>query len=46
MVRFMAEHNIKDISEIKQFNRLGYYYHKEASSDNNLVFIRDHKSNE
>ena len=43
MVRFMADHNIKDISEIKQFNRLNYYYDKEASSNNNLVFIREVK---
>lgn len=46
MVRFMAEHNIEDISEIKEFNRLGYYYDKEASSDNNLVFIRTNKVND
>lgn len=46
MVRFMAENKIEYISEIKQFNRLGYYYDKEASSNNNIVFIRSHKNNE
>ena len=41
MVRYMAENNIKKISEIKNFNRLGYKYSEEKSNSKNIVFIKD-----
>jgi cytoplasmic iron level regulating protein YaaA (DUF328/UPF0246 family) len=40
MVRYMAEEKIEKISEIKNFNRLGYKYSEENSNDKNIVFIR------
>lgn len=40
MVRYMAEEKIEKISEIKNFNRLGYKYSQENSNDNNIVFIQ------
>lgn len=40
MVRFMAEHRIEDVEEIKGFNRLGYHYKKELSTENSFVFIK------
>lgn len=40
MVRFMAENNINQIENIKEFNRLDYVYNGELSDDNNYVFIK------
>ena len=40
MVRYMAEHQIEDPKEIQQFDRLGYVYRKEMSSDKEYVFER------
>lgn len=39
MVRFMAEKKIEDPEEIKQFDRLGYCYREELSTDTEYVFI-------
>lgn len=39
MVRFMAENNIENAEDIKDFNRLSYDYREELSDDNNYVFI-------
>lgn len=41
MVRYMAEENIEKISEIKNFNRLGYRYSEESSNTKNIVFIKE-----
>jgi cytoplasmic iron level regulating protein YaaA (DUF328/UPF0246 family) len=41
MVRYMAEEKIENVSEIKNFNRLGYRYRPEASNDKNIVFIKE-----
>lgn len=41
MVRYMAENNVDKISEIKNFNRLGYKYNEENSNNMNLVFIKE-----
>lgn len=38
MVRFMAEHQIKDPQEIKQFNRLGYVFQDDLSTETEYVF--------
>lgn len=40
MVRFMAERNITEPEEMKAFDRLGYTYSEEWSSDTEYVFIR------
>jgi cytoplasmic iron level regulating protein YaaA (DUF328/UPF0246 family) len=40
MVRYLAERKIEDISEIKQFDRLGYHYSPETSNNENIVFIK------
>ncbi len=40
MVRFMAERQIEDPDEIKSFDRLGYAYREDLSSDDEMVFER------
>jgi cytoplasmic iron level regulating protein YaaA (DUF328/UPF0246 family) len=40
MVRYMAEEKIDNVSEIKNFNRLGYIYNEEKSNNKNIVFIK------
>lgn len=41
MVRYMAEEKIDKLSEIKNFNRLGYKYNEEKSNNRNIVFIKE-----
>ena len=40
MVRFMAENHIENPEEIKSFNRLGYVYRDDLSSETEYVFER------
>ena len=40
MVRFMAENQISDPEEIKEFGRLGYCFRAEHSTHNKFVFLR------
>ena len=40
MVRFMAENNISEPEEMKQFNRLGYRFLDYLSTDMEYVFIK------
>ena len=40
MVRFMAEMNIEEPEEIKKFDRLGYVYREDISTDRNYIFER------
>ena len=40
MVRFMAENMIEDPAQIKKFDRLGYIFRADLSSDTELVFER------
>lgn len=40
MVRYMAEKRIEDPEELKGFDRLGYIYREDISSDSELVFER------
>ena len=40
MVRFMAEHRIEDPKDIRSFDRLGYVYRDDLSSDTEIVFER------
>lgn len=40
MVRFMAENRINKPEEIKNFNRLGYGFREDLSSENEYVFER------
>lgn len=41
MVRFMAENNISEIEGIKGFDRLGYKYSVEQSTDVQFVFVKE-----
>lgn len=40
MVRFMAENQIQDMEEIKNFNRLNYIFHEELSTKDTFVFCQ------
>lgn len=40
MVRYMAERKIEDAVEIRNFDRLGYVYREDLSSDEKYVFER------
>lgn len=40
MVRFMAENNIEDPVEIQKFDRLGYTFREDLSSDTEYIFER------
>lgn len=40
MVRFMAEHNITDPKQMKEFDRLGYKFREDLSSDKMYYFIK------
>jgi len=40
MVRFMAENNIENPNEIKEFDRLNYHYSPQYSTAQNIVFIQ------
>ena len=41
MVRYMAEKKISDPKEMKEFDRLGYSYRSELSTDTTYIFIRE-----
>lgn len=41
MVRYAAEHLIKQAEDLKNFDYEGYVYHEAASSENEWVFLRD-----
>lgn len=40
MVRFMAEHQIEDVEDLKQFCGLSYQFREDLSMENKLVFIK------
>lgn len=40
MVRFMAEHDIRDPEEMKRFNRLGYLFREDLSDAGKYIFLR------
>ncbi|MDU3308375.1 MAG: peroxide stress protein YaaA, partial [Lachnospiraceae bacterium] len=40
MVRFMAENRIKNPEDIKRFDRFGYVFRPELSSDTEYIFER------
>ena len=40
MVRYMAEHNVQTLEELKKFDRQNYKFSSENSKENLLVFIR------
>ena len=41
MVRWLAEKQVGEISKIKEFKGLDYYFSQQDSSDNILVFLKD-----
>lgn len=40
MIRFMAENNIKEIEDIKNFNTMGYKFDNNISNENEYVFVK------
>lgn len=40
MVRFMAEHQIEEVEELKKFNRLGYVFQEDISTATEYIFER------
>lgn len=40
MVRFMAEHQIENAEEIKKFDRLGYMFRQDISTEKEYIFER------
>ncbi len=40
LTRFCAEHNVKNLKEVKAFNYEGYLFSDEQSTDKKMVFIR------
>ncbi len=40
MVRYMAENQIHEVEEIKEFDRLGYAYSEEHSTSNTWTFLK------
>lgn len=45
MVRFMAENDIQDINDIKNFNRLSFSYNDYLSEENKFVFLKGVQNN-
>lgn len=41
MVRYMAEHNVKQPEEMKGFDRLGYVFREDLSDEREYVFIKE-----
>lgn len=41
MVRYMAEHNVKQPEEMKRFDRLGYVFREDLSDEREYVFIKE-----
>ena len=41
MVRYMAEHNIGNPEEMKNFDRLGYRFREEISNEKEYIFIKE-----
>ena len=46
MVRYMAENKIEDVREIRNFNRLGFVYNKDLSTEYKYVFIKENQNGE
>lgn len=40
MVRYMAEHGIENMEDLKKFDRLGFLYSPEDSTENEYVFVK------
>lgn len=40
MVRYMAENNLSDLQEIRGFDRLGYHFSEELSTQDQYVFLK------
>ena len=41
MVRYMAENAVKDTGELKHFDRLGYRFREELSSEREYIFVKE-----
>jgi cytoplasmic iron level regulating protein YaaA (DUF328/UPF0246 family) len=41
MTRYIIENELTDVEGIKAFDKSGYYYSEEQSTDNQWVFLRE-----
>ena len=41
MVRWLAENNVKNLSDIQTFDQLGYQFQAEHSAENHMVFLKN-----
>ena len=41
MVRWLAENNVKNLSDIRAFDQLGYQFQTEHSAENHMVFLKN-----
>lgn len=44
MVRYMAENAVEDPQKLKRFDRLGYCFREELSSEREYVFVKEQKN--
>ena len=40
MVRYLAEHQVEEPERIKSFDRLGYHFAEEQSTEKEYVFLK------
>ena len=40
MVRYMAEHQVDEINQLKGFDRMGYSFRDDLSDEQTFVFIQ------
>lgn len=46
MVRYMAEHQVERVEELRAFDLMGYEYREELSEENTMVFVKNFCSKE
>lgn len=44
MVRYMAEHQVTEVEQLKRFDRLGYRFLEERSDTRTLVFVAENRN--
>jgi len=43
MVRYMAEHDVQEVAQLKSFRRLNYTYSTAHSTDENYIFLKENE---
>ena len=41
MARYIIQHKVSEVAQLKQFDTAGYRFSEEQSAGNKLVFLRD-----